>query len=116
MKLEKRIVLIAKAGSRIVVTVLRGVKGIEYVSFFDSCTDVVRMILSRKGVAGEISAYLSIDGACKQELSAHTSLTNVDLGKAPRKLRRVIIDSVQVMSRVGALLSRGMIEVLRSDP
>jgi len=115
MKLEKRVAMLTRVGSRITMVVIRGVKGIEYVSILDSCSEVKSFLASRRGIAGEISAYVSLDGVCESELSSVSELDKIDPSSAPRRLRETIERLMKIVNRIGALTLRGMIEVLRAD-
>ena len=114
MKLEKRVLVVVRAFGFVVTVLLRGIRGIEAVTLFDSCEDLLKFLASRRGVAGEINCVATIEDACRDEIES-LGLDIVEPESLPRVLRDEVRKATSLAISVGAHTFVRMIEVLRAD-
>ncbi len=116
MKLEKRILVLVNFSNFLIGILLRGIKGIEFVNIFNSCREVSDMLLSKKGVAGEISGVIDFSDTCKNELiDAGFDRYLLSLDVLPSRVRVKVLEAKRIAIRIGSELVKGMIGVLRAD-
>ncbi len=100
MKREKRVLVLVRVSSRIVGVLIRGVMGIEYVGIFDSCSELINFLSSKRGVAGEVNALLDIGSDCG-DYSRQLGVEVLGLTSLPKSVGERVREAIYVAIRVG---------------